>query len=182
MTCIVGVVENGTIYMGADSQVTAGWNRYQLAKSMPKVFCKGELVIGVCGNLRTLNVLQHSFTPPAHHPTEMDDLTFVAITLVDCLRETFKAAGVAKISESVEENGGSTFLVGYRGQLYEIGSDWSTVQCASQYVAIGSGQDFAYGVLFATDKMKPRKRITTALEAAVAFNIGCGGPILIVPE
>ncbi|MCC6315425.1 MAG: hypothetical protein IT337_15580 [Thermomicrobiales bacterium] len=182
MTCIVGVVENGTIYMGSDSQVTCGWAKYPLADSMPKVFCKGEMLIGACGQMRANNVLRHNFTPPPHHPAETEDVTYIALHVVDALRETFKAAGVAKISESVEQNGESTFMIGYRGKLYKIAHDWATVQIAAPYLAIGSGQEYAYGVLFATEKKNPRNRITTALEAASTFDIGCSGPYVILPE
>jgi ATP-dependent protease HslVU (ClpYQ) peptidase subunit len=49
------------------------------------------------------------------------------------------------------------------------------------YVSIGSGSEYAYGVLYATDKQKnARNRVNQAVSAAIKFNPSCMGPVDII--
>jgi hypothetical protein len=46
---------------------------------------------------------------------------------------------------------------------------------------MGSGAEYAYGVLYATDKQKnARNRVFQAVSAAIKFNPSCMGPVDIV--
>lgn len=179
MTCIVGLIDNGKVYIGADSQVTAGHTKMTLPEGSGKVIRNGDFLIGCCGDVRALNILRFRFTPPAHHPPEMDDLAYIATSVVDAMRESFKSAGAVKIEDNVEGNGGSLFVLGYHGRLFKISSDWSVFETIDPFVATGSGEEFALGALHAVPAGKPSVRITKALEAAERFNAWCRGPFVI---
>jgi hypothetical protein len=49
------------------------------------------------------------------------------------------------------------------------------------YLAMGSGAEYAYGVLYATDKQKnARNRVMQAVNAAIKFSPSCMGPVDII--
>jgi ATP-dependent protease HslVU (ClpYQ) peptidase subunit len=49
------------------------------------------------------------------------------------------------------------------------------------YLAMGSGAEYAYGALHATEKSRdPRRRLQLAVGAAIKFSPSCAGPVDIV--
>ena len=73
-------------------------------------------------------------------------------------------------------------IIGIRGEIYEHSSgDMSLSKYSVPYISIGSGSEYAYGVLYATDKQKnARNRVNQAVSAAIKFNPSCMGPVDIV--
>lgn len=174
MTCIVGVIENGTVYIGGDS---AGIGGYELTiRKDKKVFRNGDFLIGGTSSFRMLQLLRWSFTPPAHD-SSTDLERYLATTFVDALRECFKAGGYAQKSNEQEEGG--IFLVGYRGRLFCLWQDYQVGEALDGYNAVGCGSEVAKGVLFATPDMQGYKRVELALKAAERHNAGVRGPFLI---
>jgi hypothetical protein len=97
---------------------------------------------------------------------------------VDGLRECFKRGGYSKISDN-EENGG-TFLVGHKGRLFTIDSDFQVGEQVEDYAAVGCGDDIALGSMYSTIGKPVEERIRTALQAAEAFSTGVRGPFNIL--
>lgn len=172
MTCIVGLVEDGRVFLGGDSSVTSGWDQNIL--STPKVFRNGPMVMGATGTLRTLQLLQHALVIP-EHPDDMTIERYLATTFVNAVRECFKSAGYAEKEKDAEQYSGR-FLVGYRGCLASIGGDYGVRITETSYQAAGIGDSFALGVFYATEGMAPRRRIQLALEASERFCAGVRGP------
>ena len=73
-------------------------------------------------------------------------------------------------------------IIAVRGEIYEHSSgDMSLSKYMLPYLAMGSGAEYAYGVLYATDKQKnARNRVMQAVNAAIKFNPSCMGPVDIV--
>lgn len=181
MTCLVGLINRGTVYVGADSQMTTGWTAETMAA--PKVFRLGAMLLAVTGTVRLCNVVRYRFVPPPHHPPEQDTDEYLATSFADGLRSCLGEHGVRETIEGIERIGkddtGGGLLVGYRGGLYHLSSNFSVSQSTAPYMALGSGKDFALGALFASEGQPPRDRVRLALEAAERFNIGVGGPFVI---
>ena len=176
MTCIAGLVDNGKVYMGGDSAAMDGY--YNLAiLAKPKVFRNGEFVFGVSGSGRLIWLLQYAFTPPVHHPDVPLD-KYMATSFVDAVRECFKGAGVAEKKNEVESFE-SVFLVGYRGRLFTLQSDYWGVEETNNFASIGCGGQIALGAMYATPDLPPEQRIRKALEAAERFSAGVRGPFQI---
>lgn len=174
MTCIVGLVEDGKVYIGGDSAGTAGWSL--TIRKDAKVFRNGDFLIGGTSSFRMLQLLRYAFLPPAYD--ESTDLErYMATKFVDAVRETFKAGGFAQ-KTSDQESGGH-FLVGFRGRLFHIESDYQAGEAVCGYDAAGCGADIALGALFATPSMRPKKRLELALQAAEQHNAGVRGPFCI---
>jgi len=120
-------------------------------------------------------VLQYSLKTP-HHPDGMDDHEYMVTLFVDSVRECFKAAGIARKADDIESCG--SFLVGYRGKLYHVESDYQVGESVDAYSAVGCGTDLALGSMYTTewDDRTAESRITIALDAASNFSAGVGGP------
>jgi len=174
MTCIVGLVKNGRVYMGGDSAFVSDWDMTILPNQ--KVFIRSGAVFGVAGNPRALNLLRyHMQIPPTQ---EADLLSYMATSFLDAMRECFKSNGYA-VKDNEFEYIGSNILVGCAGKLFSYDSNYYVSE-VSDYTAIGSGAVAALGAMYATPKVSPAKRVQIALEAAERLSIGVRGPFQIV--
>ena len=173
MTCIVGLVHNGTVYMGGDSAGVSGWD--MTIRRDPKVFRNGPYLIGYTSSFRMGQLLRFHLTVPDQDPRHSDEQHMMT-TFIEAVRACLKSGGYTKIESSQEEGG--SFLVGYRGVLYDVGADFQVGIPAAQYAAVGCGDQVAHGALFASDHMKPRARLERALQAAELFSAGVRGPFI----
>lgn len=190
MTVIVGIVENGVVTIGGDSQTTSGWVAQSLAASNPKVFRVGPFLIGVTGAMRAGQVMRYGFRPPVH-PDGMPDAEYMATFFVDECRRAFKDGGFAETVNGADragtDNNRAGFLVGYRGHLYSLWESFQIDEYDTPYVANGSGWEFALGALYAADvlglgplgKLTTQKRVCLALEAAARYSAACSAPFVI---
>lgn len=161
MTCIVAISENKKVYIGGDSASVAG-NMTNIT-CLKKVFRVGEFLIGYTHSFRIGQLLQYQLQPPEHKEV-ISDLAYLSVDFVNTLRELFREHGVLEVVNNIES--GSNFLVGYRGNLYNISYDFQVNQPLEGYDSVGSGMNVALGSLFSTTTGKPKKRIKKALKAA----------------
>lgn len=176
MTCIVGLVDNGKVYIGGDSAGVGG--RYSLAiRNDRKVFRNGEFVMGFTSSFRMGQLLAYALSPPK--PREGDDVfAFMVRDFIGAARQTLKDGGFAKTVNG-EESGGA-FLVGFRGRLFHIDDDFQVGENIQHYDACGCGDHIALGSLFSTPNMTdPRARVIEALMAAENFSAGVRAPFHI---
>jgi len=181
MTCIVGIGDGKNVWIGGDSAGTNGWFD-QTVRSDVKVFENGTMVFGFCGSYRMGQLLRHALKMPKHYTEdETDDMTFLVTKFINAVRETLKTGGWG-LTDTDRNNGaerGGNFLIGYRGQVYEIQSDFQVSWPTENVAAVGCGDNYALGSLHATSG-KPRRRIKSALEAAERYSAGVAGPYTII--
>lgn len=174
MTCIVGMIKNGTVYIGGDS---AGSSNYSMTiVSNPKVFIlQKEFVIGYTSSFRMGQIIENDLVIPSR-AKDMNVYRFMTTVFIDALRDCLKKCGWAE-KEKDREIGG-TFLVGYCGRLFTVQDDFSVLESLDLYDAVGSGCYIALGSLHSTTGT-PIKRIEKALEAAAKFTPSVEGPFHI---
>lgn len=182
MTCIAALIHNNEVWMGGDSAGVAGLN--VTVRKDPKVFKNGEFLIGFTSSFRMGQLLRYRFNPPRYY--EDDDVyAYMCTDFIEELRYCLKAGGYAtRINE--EESGGN-FLVGFKGRLFEIGSDFQVGESIAEYNAVGCGEEYAKGSLFsmmginslAEDKLSAGYIIEEALKAAEYFSGGVRSPFII---
>ena len=178
MTCIVGLVHEGTVFIGGDSAGVAGLSL--VVRADEKVFRNGDFLMGFTTSFRMGQLLRYSLKPPRRHPDD-DIHQYMVVDFVNAVRGCLKAGGYASKEDEVESGG--TFLVGYAGHLFTVNSDYQVGIPEDGFAAVGSGQDIARGALFATQgQATPRDRVLTALRSAERFNAGVRGPFHILPE
>lgn len=173
MTCIVGLVDKGSVYIGGDSRGVAGLSVSERADE--KVFVNGPFVMGFTTSFRMGQLLRYKFDPPAQ-TTSQNDMEYLVTDFIDAARRCFKDNGFGSEKE------GGTFLVGYSERLYTINSDFQVGIPADPFDSVGSGSDLALGAMYATKGMEPVKRITLALEAASKFNAGVAPPFHVIKQ
>lgn len=166
MTCVVGLKTEQGIYIGGDSAVSTGDNLVQIMAD-PKVWSKGQFIFGYAGTLRAGQIIKYNLKiPPVNN---REPIEYMVTAFVDSMRKTLKKAGAAK-EEHKEEEHPNQFLVGFRGHLYELDESYGVCEVADEFVAIGSGTEYALGSLHTTKGLEPDYRILKALEASAHFN------------
>jgi hypothetical protein len=174
MTCIAALADGVNVWMGADSASVSG-----LALTLrrdPKIYRVGEMLIGFTSSFRMGQLLGYKFRPPVQD-TEIGIEQYMTTRFVDALRETLKEGGYARNEGGAESAG--TFLVGYRGRVFRVDSDYQVGENTVPYDAVGCGAELALGALYATPNLDSRHRIEIALEAAEAFSAGVRRPWVI---
>ncbi|MEJ8547182.1 hypothetical protein [Brevibacillus borstelensis] len=174
MTCIVGLVHNGKVYMGGDSAGVSGYNL--TVRADEKVFINGEFLMGFTSSFRMGQLLRCRFKPPYHRP-EVSDYEYLVTDFIDEVRNCLKQGGYAR-NDNGEERAG-TFLIGYRGKLYTVECDYQVGIPDDNFAAVGCGDLIALGALYASEGVGPMKRVNQALEAAERFSAGVRGPFVI---
>lgn len=173
MTCIVGLEHDGSVTIGADS---AAVDEMRIsARVDPKVFRVGPYLIGFTDSFRMGQLLRFTLDVPEQSST-VSDFEHLCTVFADSVRTCLRDGGVAR-DDHGEESGG-VFLVGYRGALYCLDSDFHIGRSLVGYDAIGCGSEFALGSL-ATSTGSPQKRILKALEVATLHSAGVCAPHII---
>jgi ATP-dependent protease HslVU (ClpYQ) peptidase subunit len=174
MTCVIGLVQAGKVYIGVDSAAVAGWTRRQSLQK--KVFRRGPFLIGYTTSFRMGQLLEHHLDVPRQRDNQTD-MTYMVTEFVEAARKLFKEKGFSKV-ESNSESGGQ-FLIGYKGELYSIEKDFQVGHIADGFDAVGSGSDFALGAMKALHRTPAARRIRRALEIAAHFSMGVCGPFYV---
>ena len=176
MTCIVGLVDNGKVYMGGDS---AGVGGYDLTiRADQKVFRNGDFLMGFTSSFRMGQLLRYKLSPPKLHSD--DDLyQYMVVQFAEAVRTCLKDGGYAQ-NDKGEEHGG-TFLVGAKGRLFSIHGDYQVGEPQDPFYAVGCADNIALGAMYATQGkgMNPEERVRLALQAAERYSAGVRGPFAI---
>jgi hypothetical protein len=177
VTAIAGFVQESKVWIGGDS---AGVALYSLTvRADQKVFKNGEFLFGFTSSFRMGQLLRYAFTPPA--AKEGQDLySYMVTDFINAVRDCLKNGGFA--AKDKEEESAGEFLVGFRGRLFKIQSDYNVSESADGYDACGCAEDVVLGALFATRTWGAHEapsRISVALAAAERHSGGVRGPFAI---
>lgn len=165
MTCIVGIAQNGKVWIGGDSASVQGWLVRRTA--LPKVFRVQNFLIGYTSSFRFGQILQYHFSAPKQNG--QSDIKYLVTVVVPEIRQCMKEHWFENVLS--EDDKGGRFLLGYNRQLYRVDMDFQVNPTISGYDACGSGQEFALSVLYTHRKLASKKRILKALKTAAHF---CG--------
>jgi len=167
MSCVIGLIEDDHIYLGADGYATTeeGERRPIITR---KLLRNKEYLIGYTGSVRTGQLINsHDFDIP-------DDIN----DLSESLRQHLYARGCVATNEMNLHMQPCNFLVVYKNKLYEILMDFQLNEVMGNFTAIGSGAPLAMGAMYVLNKtkIKPVEKLEMALKAASAFHTTCGPP------
>jgi len=171
VTCIVGIAETGKVWMGGDSGSIC--NGIVNVDGTPKVFRKGEFLIGCCGLARISDVVRFLFNPP---PVKGDVTAHMARRFVPALAKCFERAGLQPPKEDEGAAYAGSVLVGVRGALFLVDGSFALTNEVDGYNAVGSGCEVALGAMYAARTLEPEGRLKVALEAAERWCDSVRGP------
>ncbi len=146
MTLIVGIVDKdtGTVHFGADRITVLGMGKDTM--STPKIFKKGEFIIGSAGYSRGINLLEHVFEIPNINKDEKDITKYMVKEFIPALIKCFKDNQFySKESELILNE--QSILVGIRGHLYSVFGAFEVMESSSNYATAGYGMYHANGML-----------------------------------
>ena len=176
MTCIVGIAEGGTVWIGGDSAGVETGSLGLVARSDKKVFRNGNFVMGFTSSFRMGQLLAYKLSPPKRHADD-DVMAYMVNDFIDAVRECLKKVGYAQ--KTNDEESGGTFLVGYAGRLFHVSGDYQVGESVHGFDACGCGEKIALGALYSTKGAEPEKRLRHALTAAETFSAGVRSPFVI---
>ena len=175
MTCIVGLVDKGTVYIGADSAGVSGWSLTVRADA--KAFRSGPYAIGFTSSFRLGQVLRYAAKLP-DPPDDPDDLMrHMVVDFVDAARDSFRTSGWEQKDNGRE--GCGNFLVGVAGRLFEVQDDFQIKESLDPFAACGAGEEYALGALAVTSG-RPRRRVERCLGVAARFSAAVCDPFVVV--
>lgn len=165
MTCIVGLVNDGCVYMAGDSAGVA--DTRCTIRNDPKIFKKDGMLYGFSGSFRFGQIVRYEFKLPKK-PASKTEHEFLCTTFANKLRALLERRGALSDFEGTDDTGDGNLLIGWHGKLYKLDRDFQIGESADGYDAIGSGDDVAKGAVFALrgGPMAPKEVLTKALEAA----------------
>lgn len=176
MTVIAGVAHQGRVYLAADSC----WSStYMVAtQSRPKVRrVREDVVIGTTGVVRfsdvVLTKLDMSGCPAA------EDIDY---WIADTARRLCADNGVSLNRDGQNYDVGE-IVVGHRGQLSRIDSNFGVLRTRAAYIAAGSGAETANGAMWTATRApnwSPREVLRAAVRAAAAHCPSVRGPFRFV--
>lgn len=178
MTCIVAIVQDGKVWMGADSAASnSSW--HLRTRNDQKLFRKGEMLFGFTSSYRMGQLLRYCFSPPPFEG-QRDPMEYLCGPFIDELLKCFEDKKYAAIKDNVARGG--CFLVGWRGQIYRIEEDFQVAQAADPFDSVGCGDVYALGALAAIEdaKMSARKKLIRALEVAERYSAGVRRPFHVL--
>lgn len=172
MTCIVGLVQKGQVFIGGDS---AGVGGYGLVVRVDrKVFRNGDFVMGFTSSFRMGQLLAFGFNPPKPR-VGADIMAYLVTDFIDAARDRMTTGGYMRTNDGAERGG--TFLLGYSGRLFHISDDFQVGESTHGFDSCGSGGLVALGSLRATRTWDdPMARLIEALETAETFTSEVRGP------
>lgn len=177
MTCIVAVKGKKYITIGADSAGISGCD-LTIRKDV-KVFKRYGMIFGFTSSFRMGQILRFGVKLPKLEDVkpQPDLYEFMCTTFIDQVRCDFRDRGFSSIANNTELGG--QFIVGYKGRIFLIDSDFQVGESIDDYAAIGCGANAALGYLYATEnntKISTDDRAIKALECAEHFSNGVRGP------
>ena len=180
MTCIVGLIDKGKIYIGGDSAGTSN-NRVVIRKDK-KVFIRDDkFIMGFTTSFRMGQLLMcdDRFSIRDQNTGE-DDFHYMINAFIPAIQKLFADGGF--LVKDNEEISGGTFLVGYNKRLYKIEANFQVGESIDNYDACGCGEEYALGSLFTTQKteLTSEQRILIALESASEFSTSVAPPFNIL--
>lgn len=186
MTCIVGFVDkkDKCTYIGCDSLGSNGYTK--AVESQAKAFHHTvfkNIVMGSTSTFRHIDLLKYSdnlFPELDWYKGTNIDHSYMVKTFIPNLITLFQN-GI--YSESTTSKGGN-FLLAVNDKLFEVQSDYSVLQPASGFAAVGCGYATAMGSLVTTTNhfkdLTPMEHIKYALESAEENCCGVQRPFRIL--
>lgn len=176
MSVIVAIKENGVVYMGADSQITAGRRKYScLNETSFKVKrLDNGILVGFCGVVAVIQAIlamKDVFTLDEHGGvTKRHIVKEIVPKLVD------------KMEQIGDEESGAldvSILLAHKDKLYRITSGLDVVRL-NECGKSGAGVDCVNYALFAMKDLPVRERILKALIESAKRTESVGGPYVLI--
>ncbi len=180
MTCIIGLVKNNQVVLGADSAAVGGYSLELRGDTKVFRMINEDFIIGYTSSFRMGQLLRF-YCKPREQKVGEDDYAYMCTGFIDAVRDCLKAGGYTKVKENTEEGG--TFIIGYHRNIYIVYSDFQVGIPLAKFTACGCGADIALGAvaaLYDNNNLTPLQIVDRALKIAESYSAGVRGPFNFV--
>jgi ATP-dependent protease HslVU (ClpYQ) peptidase subunit len=172
----VAVKENGVIYVGADSQSTAGRRKFAVLNEsgFKVVRLDNDILVGICGSAsagQMITSLTNVFTLDENGVlTKKHIVNEIIPNLIDHFEEI-----------GIEERGDLeiSLLLAHKDKLYKITSGMTVINI-NEFTGAGAGEYYVYYPLEIFKDMPVKERIITALVESAKRTGGVSGPYVLI--
>jgi len=179
MTCIIGKLHDGKVYMAGDSAASGTSDRLIFAHQ--KVFRMGDMLIGVCGSNRVLQLIRYELELSRSQNEGEPDEQYLVKVFAKEVQALFASRNITGKDGSDEETFYGGVLIGYHGRLYHMFHNYQLDQYRQDYGAMGSGAPYALGAYAALKQREddPTALLCGSLEIAATLCSEVGAPFYI---
>jgi ATP-dependent protease HslVU (ClpYQ) peptidase subunit len=184
MTCIIGMIdkENDCAWIGGDS-LGSNWTTKAI-NLQPKVFRNSifkNVVMGSTTTFRHIDLLKYSdtlFPEIDFYKKEEFNHKYMVTKFIPNLIKLFSEG----IKSENDKDKGANLIICAGNHVFEVQDDYSVLEPALGFAAVGCGEYFAKGSLYSTRMLdiSPKERIAIALEAAEQCGCGVQRPFTIL--
>jgi hypothetical protein len=136
MTCIVGLIDNGITYIGADSLGSDGYSKtVRNDKKLFKLQDTSNAILGFTSSFRMGQLLMYADNLIDKRDEPNIDHKYLVTKFIPNIISLFEKGGYIKNDKGEKEGG--FFLLGYRDKLYKIESDFQVGESMLNYDACG---------------------------------------------
>jgi ATP-dependent HslUV protease, peptidase subunit HslV len=184
MSIVVAIRKNGLTCVAADTQNSFGSNRVSEANGgVTKLRRLGSAILGTTGWGIYENILDDYLKANgAPQLNDRGDIFAFFLGLWKALHETYPFVNdQGDRNDSPFGNLDASFLVAAPTGIFYVAPDMSVSEFR-QYFAVGSGADFSLGAAHCLypENLTASEIARRAAEAAIAFNLYCGGEIEVM--
>jgi len=186
MTCVVGLIKDGIVYIGGDSAGTTE-NDMDIYQT-DKVFTRPPFIFGGAGSYRGIQLLKYELEIPEligyyNQVKDEDNYNPEAFMhlVTEVVRKTFKDKGHT-IMEANNELQSTQALIGFDGHLYLLDVNFVILEPKKPFTATGKGLSPALGSLYSTEEVisDPVLRLLKALKSSEYYTPGVKRPFHIM--
>jgi len=184
MTCIIGVFdkEQNCVYIGADSLGSNGYSQQLFRnKKVFKATDNSNIVMAISGDYKLSNILSIEdklVEELKELKNEVNISHIIQYTVPKIIDSAMKYRCYKNRDGYVSIEGDIIFA--YKNQLYIIESNLQVLESDDDYLASGSGKQFAMAVLSQNKDKSTIDRIKEGLEASEKHGIGIKRPFYIM--
>lgn len=172
MSLVIAIKDQNRIVLGADKQGSFGDSKDHTFTKLWDVPNLEGAIMGGVGTARASQILQYSNIIDRNYINDNEEVTtdYIVTVVVPKIVDALTQNGIVCEDDSKTTMIPNTFIFAYKDKAWMIFSDLSVSEI-DDTLAIGSGQDIAKGVLYATQNQNPFQRIVTSIKAAAEHTL-----------
>lgn len=175
MTVVVAVADGARVWMGCDTLGVNGWDQkfHVESKIVRRQVGEGECLFGIAGAGAVIEMFRYDL--------EIPDLDGDVDRWVYDIARSITSLCASATPPVMNEAGtgiNASVILGFAGRLWSIATNEAWKR--DPWTAIGSGDEYALGVLHACEHLGdlgPQDVIYLAVQAASRFDLHCGGDL-----
>lgn len=142
MTTVAAITDGKKVFMAYDSGLSIG-DDFIGQSVQSKVFTVEDLLFGYYGSTRAGNIIRYSLRIPSKIE-DVDAHEWVSKYVVTAIQDAFLANNY-----TIDDEVGFGCLVAHGGRIFLINTDFAVTEWERGYAAVGSGEKYALGALYA---------------------------------